>query len=435
MQRTAPGALFLALALVVLFAAPGHAGSQNAGGKLQLVIYLNRHGVRSPTGKSDRNDVYSSSAWPKWNVAPGYLTAHGFELMKLLGAYDRAELAQEGLLASSGCSDAADVTILADSDERTRQTGKALAEGLFPTCPPAVHALPEDDPDPLFHSMHAGVGKPDRALAQAAIEGRIGGSAANLTEAYRPQLEALDRVLAGCGKAPVTNAQRKSIFDVPVENAQGKSDHAADLHGPLPVASSMAETLLLEYTNDVKGADLGWGCLDEAKLRQIMQLHTASVEYTERTPAVARMEASNLLAHIVGALEQSAAGKPQAGALGVPGDHVLFLVGHDTNIATVSGMLHLDWILDGRADDTPPGGALVFELWRSSAGDDSVRVYYTAQTLDQMRDSTPLTLADPPERVPIFVPGCSRADMSCSLEGFAATARRVIDPAFVVTQP
>ncbi len=437
------GATCVALLSIISFAycaAPAGAqgpadGAANSGGQLQFVIYLNRHGVRSPTSDPGRYDAYSASPWPKWDVPPGYLTPHGFELMKLFGAYDRAHFAEQGLLAPAGCRDVFRVTILADSDERTRETARALADGMYPSCPPPVQALSEGTPDALFHAMHAGIGKPDRALALSAIEGRIGGSAANLTEAYRPQLEVLDRILAGCVKAQVTNHNRSSIFDVPVEGAQGKGDRAAQLRGPLTVASSMAETLLLEYTDGMKGTELGWGCLDEPELREIMQLHSADTGYTERTPVIARMDASNLLDHMVAALEQSASGKPIPGAPGKPGGRALFLVGHDTNIATVAGMLDLDWILDGRADDTPPGGALVLELWSGPSGEYSVRVYYTAQTLDQMRRSQPLTLANPPQRVPVFVPGCSRADMSCTLEGFVAAARRAIDPAYVSAQP
>jgi len=396
---------------------------------LRYVVYLERHGVRSPTGNPDKYAAYSAAPWPKWGVPPGYLTPHGFELMRIFGAYDRAELAAEGLLAPTGCADAGAVTFLADSDQRTRETGKALAEGMFPGCAPEVHARPEGDQDPLFHSIKAGIGKPDRALAMAAVEGRIGGSANNLTEAYRPQLEMLDRILAGCGRVAAANPNRISIPNAPVES------HGDEIRGPVSVASSMAESLLLEYADGMKGADLGWGCLDQAQLREALQLHTADTEYTERTPLIARMDASNLLAHILDALEQNATDKVVPGAPGKPADRALFLVGHDTNIATVAGALDLNWIADGRRDDTPPGGALVFELWRSDDGHGyAVRLYYTAQTLDQMRNLEELTPANPPARAPVFVPGCSRSDMSCPLPGFAAVVRQAIDPAFVAAQ-
>ncbi|HUB18846.1 MAG TPA: histidine-type phosphatase [Acidobacteriaceae bacterium] len=397
---------------------------------LQFVVVLSRHGVRSPTGKPGRYDAYSAAPWPAWDVPPGDLTPHGFTLMKLFGAYDRASLAAQGLLAPGGCADAKYVSILADSDQRTRETGKALAEGLLPGCDLAVQALPQDDPDPLFHPLHAGVSRPDSARALAALEGSIGGNAANLTEAYRPQLEVLDRLLAGCGRVPVTNPKRTSIFDAPVTQRQGTGDHAFDFHGPLTVASSMAESLLLEYAEGMKDQNLAWGCLDEEKLREIMQLHAAEADFVDHTPAVARMNGSNLLVHILAALQQRASGKAIRGAPGGLEDRVLFLVGHDTNIASVAGLLDLRWILDGRRDDTPPGGALLFELWRSTDGAASVRLFYTAQTLRQMREATPLTLSDPPERVPVFVPGCSLPDMSCALDSFTSTVRAVVDPAY-----
>ncbi len=92
-------------------------------------------------------------------------------------------------------------------------------------------------------------------------------------------------------------------------------------------------------------------------------------------------------------MQQAVAAQPVAGAIGKPGDRLLILVGHDTNLAAIAGALNLNWLIDGRRDDTPPGGALVFELWKTPGKEEySVRTYYTAQSLDQMRNATPLSL-------------------------------------------
>jgi 4-phytase/acid phosphatase len=400
--------------------------------KLQLVIVLSRHGVRSPLTAQADLDKFSAAPWPKWEVAPGILTTHGYELMRIFGAWDRAKFSSEGLLAPTGCGDATHVTIVADTDQRTRETGKALAEGMFPGCNITVHSQPDGVTDPLFLPRKAGVGHPDPALVTAAVAGRIGGDPANLTETYRPQLTALDRILSGCGRLP-PNPQRTSIFDIPASLAPGTAEAPVAAHGPLPTASTLIENLLLEYTQGMSQADTGWGCVDGATLRYLMQANVAAWDFADRTPAFARTYASNLLDHMRSTMEQGVKGKPVPGAIGKPGDRMVILVGHDTDIATIAGALGIDWIADGRLDDSPPGGALVFELWRSPKVGPFVRVAFTTQTLEQMRNSEPLSTANPPAEAPVFVPACSGADLSCTWESFSAAMRQATDPAYVTT--
>jgi len=419
--------------------APTVATAKNINEKdseLRFVVVVSRHGVRSPTGKLDQLNQYSAAPWPKWSVPPGYLTEHGAHLMTLFGAYDRELLAAQGLLAPSGCADTSHIRIVADSDQRTRETGKALAAGIAPGCALEVSALPEGSADPLFHSLEAGVGHPDKLLATAAVSGRIGTNLQGLAAAYRPQLDALQAVLRGCDSGaacPSSGAVApQSIFDIPASIAPGKGDHLIELHSPLGTASTMAEDLLLEYTEGMPATDVGWGRVDTNKLRELLQLHIAQEDIAGRTAYIARAQSSNLLLHILLSMQQAVAAHPIEGALTRPEDRLLILVGHDTNLVNIGGALGLDWLVDGRRDDTPPGGALVFELWsQSGRADYAVRTYYTAQTLDQMRNATPLSLQNPPERVPVFVPGCGKDDFSCGWAAFQQAVHAGIDSAFV----
>jgi len=92
----------------------------------------------------------------------------------------------------------------------------------------------------------------------------------------------------------------------------------------------------------------------------------------------------------------------------------------------------MTWIVDGRRDDTPPGGALIIELWKNRKSEDySVRLYYTAQTLEQMRSTATLSPTNPPQRAPIFLPGCSKEDFSCTWPEFSNAIRQAIDPRYV----
>jgi len=403
--------------------------------ELKFVVYVSRHGVRSPTGKPEQYNPYSKDKWPAWDVAPGYLTGHGYRLMELFGTYDRMELSSQGLLSATGCEDVARVTIHSDSDQRTRETGRALASGLFSGCNLQVQALAEGTEDPLFHSLSAGVGEADHELAASAIAGRIGNRPDNLTDAYRTKLTDLDTLLATCGKPSSLAAKRISLFDVPARLAPGNGDHAAELKGPLGTASTLTENILLEYTEGMDASNVAWGCVDGTKLRSLIDLHTAASDFAQRTKPIARMQASNLLDHVRRALQQAATGKPVAGSPSAPADIALFLVGHDTNLTNLAGLLDLTWIVDGRRDDTPPGGALIFELWKARGGASySVRVYFSAQTLEQMRSASPLTRENPPKRIPLFVPGCSAQDLACPLPAFLETVNQGIDKDYVAVQ-
>jgi 4-phytase/acid phosphatase len=75
-------------------------------------------------------------------------------------------------------------------------------------------------------------------------------------------------------------------------------------------------------------------------------------------------------------------------------------------------------------------------LWRSRTGGQfTVRTFYIAQSLEQMRQSQPLTADNPPGIAPIFVPGCSGPDLSCTWDGFSAAIQKAIDPAYVIPPP
>ncbi len=139
--------------------------------------------------------------------------------------------------------------------------------------------------------LTAGVGHLDHDRALASIAGRIGSDPAAVTEAYRPQLERLQRILLGCpATAPCPqpgHTAARLLLDIPASLEDGKGDHPANLKGPLSTASTITENFLLEYANGLPMDQVGWGRVDLATLKQLLALHTAASDLTRRSSYLA----------------------------------------------------------------------------------------------------------------------------------------------------
>ena len=405
--------LFCALAFgagTVAWSAPAAQSSS-----LRMVVVLSRHGVRSPTHPTELQ-AYASQPWPSWSgQQPGYLTPHGASLMRQFGAYYRRYYGGMLGLSESGCPPAGSVFVWADVDQRTKATGEAIVQGFAPGCNITVgHA--SSDNDALFDPL-PGLGVANKTEAKAAVLGAVGGSFSGMEEAYAPAFTTMEQIL-GC-----TSGRCKEISQVPTTVSNDGDGGLASLDGGFDMAGDVAENLLLEYTDG--HAVVGWGRVDHSKLLTLLQLHVLG-KRLEHNRYAARAHSSNIMAHILQTLQQGATGKPVAGTRVPPQARFVFLSGHDTQLAELSTMLGLSWLAKGdQLNDTPTGGALVFELLQNAGGESFVRTFFTVQSLDAMRTGH----GESPLRVPVYVPGCPALD--CPLSTFSGVVSAAINPAFV----
>ena len=417
------------LLLLAASAISGAAAQVPAGAPdtdLVLTLILSRHGVRSPLLKNEEMAKFAAEPWPQWEVPAGILTPHGRKVMELMGEYYRAYYTAQGLLTGDPAQDAPKIYFRSDANERTINTAKALGEGLLGGREVVVHALPMTNAhsgDPLL-DPDTPLEKLDGGLRTASLQGRIGGDARTLLESNRLTLDALERVLfGGDGTTP---PGKTAIADLPAATLWQGAQRVVDAIG-------------LEYADGKPLDQVGWGRLHPADLPQIMTLSAMNFDLTWRTPLHARAAASNLASHLVATLEQAAQGQAVTGALGAPGQRLIVVVGHDSNIVPLAGLLDLEWAVPG-APMGPflPGGSLVFELrHRRSDGQYLVRTRYVSPTVEQTRAAEPFTLEHPPASAPIFVPDASTAEpgYDAPLGLFAAHARAALDPKLVVPEP
>jgi 4-phytase / acid phosphatase len=414
--------------LVISFAEPASAELV-----LEKVVLVSRHGVRSPTGSAASLSQIASRAWPTWPVLPGHLTPRGEALAALMGGYYRKLYTARGLLTADPCPAPDAVFVRADVDQRTRLTGAGLLSGMYPGCDLKASHRPVDEPDPVFHPVQAGVCKIDPERGRASVMERAGGDLAKFVQSHRKSLQKMQSVLGCCARQLCTaGAKTCTLATLPSTLETRAKDGGISLSGPISIGSTAGEIFLLEYAQGFPQNGVAWGrASTPAAIRELLFFHRVQFDLIERTPYLAGRLGSALLQEVRGALRRTAEPAADVRSIVPAASKLAILVGHDTNIANLGGMLNLHWTLDGyRPDETPPAGALAFELLRDTAsGRHFVRLMYYSQTLDQMRRMTPLDVDNPPATAAVAIPGCSDAEQggACPWSDFDARVTRALD--------
>ncbi len=405
----------LSLRIAVVALALASAGAASAE-TLEKVVILSRHGVRSAMSSPERLEEASARPWPRFEVPAGHLTARGETLVARMGDYYRRYYAAQGLLKPGDC---ASVYAWANVTQRTIATAKAYRETLAPGCPVTVNTVGEGNIDPMFEPVKAGIAKADHALARAAVAGRVGGDLTAWSVSHNQEAEQLDALLMQCDKGPCPPAPgKRRVFDAKPGFVDG--EELAGLSGPEAFASGVTESLLMAWADGRDFAGLGWKGLDEEALTRSFFLHQAEFDLRLRTPYVARTLAGHLAERLAATLQDGAA------AIGPADARLVVIAGHDGTLASLGGLLRMEWTLPGyQPNQIQPGGALVFERWRRDDGVRVVRVRFTGQSLSQLRNMTALDAKTPPLSAPVFVQGCGTATpaFDCRLEDFETVVR------------
>ncbi|MGA2183417.1 MAG: histidine-type phosphatase [Bryobacteraceae bacterium] len=403
--------------------------------KLKQVIIFARHAVRSPLLPNSTMDAFSTQPFPLFSSSGGNITINGRQNEIILGGYYRLRLTKEGLLTGNDPADAAFVYARANNAPLIIDTAQAFWTGMLPGASVNVSFYPPTESDPLFVPVNAGVARLDERMAVAAVMGRLGGNPQSLASAYAPELALTRSILFGypasLTPAPATPAGKVDVTALPFAVTAGDPTLPVDLGGFEMVIAAI-DPFVMEYADGLPASEVGWGQLTAGDISQTTRLYNLLLDLEFRTPYLDSVQSSNAASHVVRSLVQAATGNAMTGALGNPSTKVIVLTASNTTVTGLAGLFHLDWILPGyQADTCSPGGALVFELRQSqSTGEYIVRASYVSQTMDQLRNLTPLTLAAPPAIGPVFIPGCSvhNATFDCPLADFVRVARHAIDP-------
>jgi 4-phytase/acid phosphatase len=393
---------FAAFAAPVMVQAATVPGGPTSDLRLERVVMLMRHGVRPPTKAQATPEGTTAQPWSSWTTPYGDLTPHGSQGARLMGGYYRTLLGARGLLPRTGCAPAGEIVVWASGKSRAIKTAQAFVEGLQPGCGITVAHPDSEDNDPVFHPAQGAA--IDGALALKSAQ-RVKPGVASEARLNARDFAVLQRVVgcdpatqAGCGLADKPSRLKANPADGP------------DLEGALSVASTAGQTVLLEYVEGKPMNEVGWGRASKADIQAMLRFHPVKFRYEVSSPYIAERYAAPIARRVLAALN----GEADTGRL-------TLLVGHDTNIAALRGFLGAHFtIADYPRDDPPPGGAMGFELLKDADGHAFVRAFYTAQSMDQLRELQPLSAANPPAYAYFPIPGCGvRGDATvCPLETF-----------------
>lgn len=357
--------------------------------QLEKVVVVMRHGVRAPTKTTEWLSQYSREPWFSWPVAPGILTPHGAEGAEAMGAKLRAFYAGQKLLSENLCENKADVYVWADSaDSRTRLSGDAAARGLLGKCAAPAHFLaPAGAEDPVFSHEGNKACQLDPAKAKASLLAAAGGDLNHLGPEYEAARKALLRIVYPGLKVSDCQGKRapRACELLVGENRFEANPWKIKLTGPLDLGASLSENLLLEYAERHPLSAVGWGrATKEADLAAILPLHDIYARLTRENLYYASRRGGVLTAEIAALM---AGGKADfAGAAPVPEQaKFVLLLGHDSNLSNLRGILGLNWTLPEEPDVTAPDTALAFERWRAADGSAFVRVRIFSFRLKDLR--------------------------------------------------
>ncbi len=374
---------------------------------VERTVMLMRHGVRAPLSDPAMPAGVAAAPWPAWPVPRAHLTPHGFDAVLRVGAYDRTVLPTGH---GTGCPARGSVAVLADNDQRTIETGRAWVQGYATGCSIEPVSLPAGQADPIFAPIEAAPTAFDAKAARAAVERRLppGGFAA-LDARHAALLDRLDAVLCGDKARSKCGVRRH-----PTGLRPDRAGREPRLSGAIEEGAKAIQILTLEYAQGM--ARPGWGRANPDDLRRIGALRAQLYDTIHRTPAVGRAFGGPTLRRMVGGLSEKK-GAPR----------LTMLIGHDSNIAAVAGLLDLHWQAPGLAPDDPPlSGAIGLQLIGNEAGERFVRAFLRAPALDAIRADP--EGADRPVFTPLPITACAPTPLACPIDRFHRIVNSAIAP-------
>lgn len=389
------------------------------GYTLEQVVVFSRHGLRAPLASpSSALGKVTPDTWPQWDTPSSYLTTRGGALEAYFGHYFNEWLVDNHLLAADTCPTEKDVSFYANSLQRTIATAQYFALGAFPGClVPIVHKEKLGTMDATFNPIIRDDSATFKQQAIDSINHQAGdGGVKGLNERLKPVYQQMAEIIRYPESA---NCKQDKACDLMALETDVKIDAGKEpgVIGPLRVGTSIADAFILQYYEGTPINQIGWGRIkDEKQLAALVSIKEYYNSVVFGAPVVAKAVSANLV-------------KALAGSFGEQQPKFTFLVGHDSNVASLFSALGVKpYHLPHQLETTPIGGKVVFQRWHDNARNKTLlKIEYVYQSSEQIATMAPLNRANPPQRVTLALKDCPVNDNGfCPFEDFEKIATALV---------
>ena len=390
------------------------------GMKLNQVVILSRHNIRSPI--VTRNSVLEEITphqWFDWTSAPSELSLRGAMLETTMGQYFRLWLESEGLFPENYRPEVGAVRFYANALQRTRATAHYFSAGLLPVVDVAVEQHVEyNTVDPVFVPLLTFMTdeyEADVRREVARLGGIVGmrGISAGLHGAMEMLMDVVDMEDSAAYQSGKYGNFLEDEYQLLLE--VGKE---ANLAGPIKLANTLIDSMTLQYYEEPDELKAAFG--HKLTLDDWRYMHAIADTYSDMlfaTPLISVNVAHPILQELYSEINTE-------------GRKFTFLCGHDSTIASTLAALGVeDYLLPEAIEQhTPIGGKLVIERWVDGSDAEWYNVSLVYQSVDQLRAITPLSLETPPMKYQLRFKGVNtNPDGMIAGEDFMNLMRCAID--------
>ena len=329
---------------------------------------------------------------------------------------------QEGLYGEAQAPDPLQTLILANSMQRTVETGRAFATGFSPDDPIETDydkTVKWGSMSPVFDDVSTKFSETIKAKVLAeADQVCYPGDFKSAIDQLEIDAQKITEVLDMKDSPACQQHDTCSFYFTNSNIILHLQWMPRILGGNIYFAQVVSSNLVLQYYDmpETKGTIFGHPVtLDD--LRAIGRIKDMWCFLCMGFPTVGRDVAHNLLIKIKEEMNDSTR-------------KLSYLIGHDSNMATLVGALDLErYELEGTPEiKTPLGGKITFEIWNDADDNAYVALNYVYQNVDQILDMTTLSMEEPPMIHPLRIKGLKpNSDGLYPMQDFMAYLNEAID--------